>query len=86
LDNPTRLGPPRRLDYAGWTYCSSGQFPALVARCRLRVRKGFALGDAMVVEEIVGYYDPVGWLLESGARITNDNSAVDAVIAWRLAE
>jgi hypothetical protein len=77
--SPTKPGPPRRLDYTGLTFCSSGRFPAPATRCRLRV--GMAFGDAMEVEEVVAYYDPVGWLLESGARIGADRS-----LAWRLAE
>jgi|HubBroStandDraft_2_1064218.scaffolds.fasta_scaffold235837_2 hypothetical protein len=81
VDSLTKPGPPLRLDYAGWTYCATGRFPELVARCRLRVRVGDAIGDAAVVEEVLAYYDPVGWLLESGARISPDRA-----FAWRLAE
>ncbi|HEV3457311.1 MAG TPA: hypothetical protein VHG32_12190 [Thermoanaerobaculia bacterium] len=81
MDSPSHPGLPQRLDYAGWTYCATGRFPELVARCRLRVQVGMPFTDSAGVEEVVAFYDPVGWLLESGARISPDRA-----FAWRLAE
>jgi hypothetical protein len=80
MDGLTRPGPSVGLSYAGWTLCHLGQFPALGTRCYLRVQVGMPFTEGAGVEEVVAYYDPVGWLLESGARISPDRA-----FAWRLA-
>jgi hypothetical protein len=84
MDSPsTPVQPFLSLSWAGWTMCHLGQFPALGTRCYLRVRVSATIGDDRV-EEVWAAYDPMGWLLKSGARITADGERQP--IAWRLAE
>jgi hypothetical protein len=74
MDSPTDPARPfRSLTWSGWTMCHSGQFPALGTRCYLRVRASAEFGDDRV-EEVWAAYDPVGWLLKSGARIGADRA------------
>lgn len=83
MDSPTAAQPFLSLSWARWTMCHLGQFPAPGTRCYLRVRVSATLGDDRV-EEVWAAYDPVGWLLKSGARITADGERQP--IAWRPAE